>query len=389
MPTPDLGAVLSAATEYGDQREAAARAELQPQIDAAETERDRVRAAIAELRAEYDEHMATAHPVVEPPPDPKPEPTIDLVELTSGTWVLQQVPEAVGGNPMADLKRLRPKIEAALALPGIVGLSIRFPWNQVDLDGTTTTHQLLDLARTIAGTKQLAIRFMAGRHTPKRVFDAGASRFTTGGKTAPLPWDDASGKVQVFLDAYDAYVGKLADWCRANDVHLLHGSWFALDWAELNHGKEVRAVAGYTQDKWMAGHKALINVLCSHRAPDLAVELPLSGYGPLSGGQSAALADHIVSIVGENSDQFFIQANGWDDTRQWGAPDAATEAQFDAIWKKPLNRGVQMIQPQDYDWPKVYAQADAAGATYGEVYLPSFSAAHAAQLRDQIAAFKA
>ena len=45
---------------------------------------------------------------------------------------------------------------------------------------------------------------------------------------------------QVFLDAYDAYLGKLATWSRANGVKLLHLSWYGQDWAELNHGKEVR-----------------------------------------------------------------------------------------------------------------------------------------------------
>jgi hypothetical protein len=49
-----------------------------------------------------------------------------------------------------------------------------------------------------------------------------------------------------------------------------------------------------------------------------------------------------------------------------------TESQFDRIWSRPLTRGVQMIQPDGYDWTKVYDQADAASADYGEVYLPSF-----------------
>jgi hypothetical protein len=59
----DLGGVLSAATEYGDAREAEGRA-------AAEVEG---KAALAALRAEYDAYVA-AHPDMKPTPAPEPEP---------------------------------------------------------------------------------------------------------------------------------------------------------------------------------------------------------------------------------------------------------------------------------------------------------------------------
>ena len=35
-------------------------------------------------------------------------------------------------------------------------------------------------------------------------------------------------------------------------------------------------------------------------------------------------------------------------------------------------RGLQMIQPDGYDWSQVYARLDLSRATYAEVYLPSF-----------------
>ena len=78
----------------------------------------------------------------------------------------------------------------------------------------------------------------------------------------------------------------------------------------------------------------------------------MSGYGPLSGGQSAALTDEVMRVAGANTDRFFIQANGWDETREWGAPDMTTEGQFDKIWAKPVMRGLQMIQPDGYDWTR-------------------------------------
>ena len=125
----------------------------------------------------------------------------------------------VGALPGAE--RRRPDSPAAadrgrLSLPGVVGFSVRFPWDAADITGSATSHPILDTARDIAKSqgKALSIRFMAGAHTPDRVFDAGAAYYRSGAKV-PLPWDNATGDHQVFLAAYDAYVGKLVDWSEA------------------------------------------------------------------------------------------------------------------------------------------------------------------------------
>lgn len=325
-----------------------------------------------------------------------PPPANSNAAASCGTWVLYQVDSA------ASLRTLRPQIEDALALPGVVGLSVRFPWDAADLTGGQSSNAILDEAYDISSNagKALSIRFMAGAHTPQRVFDAGAAYYLVNGRRVPLPWDDSTGRVQVFLDAYAQYAGKLAAWSRAHGVRLLHLSWYGLDWAELNNGAEVRAAPGYSKAAWQAAHEALIDIGLRLASDDLAVELPLSGYGPLSSGESDGLASYAVDRAGADNDRFFIQANGWDETRQWGAPDMTVEAQFDHIWQQPLVRGLQMIQPDGYDWAKVYDQARAAGATYGEVYLPSFwqvpgptaqynhnTTARIAQLEKEIAAF--
>lgn len=366
--------------------------------------RDRYLAYTADLTLPTASATPTPTPTPTATATPTPTPTAptpvttDLAHESCGTWVLYQV------SSVTDLERLRPRIEAALALPGVVGFSVRFPWDAVDLTGTQTTHPVLDLADEIArgAGKALSIRFMAGAHTPARVFDAGAASYLVDGARVPLPWDSATGTNDVFLREYAAYARKLAAWSRAHDVHLLHLSWYGLDWAELNHGAEVRAAAGYTQAAWLQGHRELVDVAASLASGDLAVELPLSGYGPLSGGQSAALADHVVSLVGADSDRFFVQANGWDETREWGSPDMTVEGQFDRIWAKPVERGLQMIQPDGYDWTRVFDRLRTSGATYGEVYLPSFwqvpgptpaydnnTEARIAQLEKEIAAFGA
>ena len=163
---------------------------------------------------------------------------------------------------------------------------MRFPWDAADITGDRTGHPILRKALKLARSqdKALSIRFMAGAHTPSRVFDAGAAHYLNGsGAKVPLPWDNETGSHRVFLDAYGKYVGKLARWSRAHDVRLLHLSWYGQDWAELNHGAEVRAAPGYTEKKWMTGHKQLIEVGGERASRRLAVELPLSGYGPAVG----------------------------------------------------------------------------------------------------------
>ncbi len=319
-----------------------------------------------------------------------------LARAVCGTWVLYQVTSA------RQLKVLRPQIEDALAVPGVVGLSVRFPWNAVDLRGDRRSHPILRTANKIAKSqhKELSLRFMAGSYTPGRVFRAGASYYRYGGDKVPLPFDNNTGRHAVFVKAYKKYVARLATWSRQHDVRLLHLSQYGQDWAELNHGSEIRAARGYTERRWLRAHRQLIDIGARQSSGKLAVELPLSGYGPLSEGQSAKLASKVIKTVGKNSPRFFVQANGWDETQEWGSPTTRVEGDFDAVWRKPVMRGLQMIQPDGYDWSRVFDGLERTHATYAEVYLPSFwqvpgptpqynhnTRARIAQLERQIQAF--
>jgi chitodextrinase len=301
-----------------------------------------------------------------------------LSNAVCGTWVLQQV------SGSTELRNLRTQIDAALSLPGVVGLSLRFPWKSVD-----TSFALLDEGVAIARAKNKAfsIRFMAGRHTPTRVFDQGSPFYMKGNEKVPAPFYADGRPNDVFERNWDEYVGRLATWSRANGVKLLHLAWYGQDWAELNNGVEVRGAAGYTQTNWTNAHKRLVEIGARHSGADLAVEVPLSGYGPLSNGPSAALADHIIAQVGAGSDRFFFQANGWGPNGDWGAPSATVEADFDKIWQKSARGAEQMIQPQDYDWAQVYRHLYTNDAGYAEVYLPSFNMANKAGLASEIKKF--
>ena len=308
-------------------------------------------------------------------PADKPAGNLDAV---SGTWVLQQV------GSRQELDRLLPRaIAPALATPKLRGFSLRVPWRAVHED-----FALLDAGREIARERKLAfsIRFMAGRHTPKEVFEKGCRSYLRRGERVPVPFLADGSPNLAFEKQYDAFVGRLADWCRRRGVRLLHLAWYGQDWAELNHGKEVRALPGYSYENWLRAHKRLLDIGLKHADAKLAVELPFSGYGPLTEA-AAAFADHVVAKLGPADPRFFCQANGWGPRGEWGAPSPQTEASFDRVWSRPICRGLQAIQPQDFDWPAMFARLYAAKATYCEIYAPSFTRPNRAQLAQEIARF--
>jgi len=305
------------------------------------------------------------------------------VEAIGGTWVLQQV------SSRDELERLLPAvIEPALATPHLRGFCLRVPWRAIDGD-----FSLLEEGCRVARRHGLAfsVRFMAGRHTPDRVFDSGCRSYRVAGAEhdrAPVPFlEDGSPNV-VFERNYEQLLKRLAVWCRAREVRLLHLAWYGQNWAELNHGNEVRAQRGYSYESWLNAHRRLIDIGLRHAAEDLAIELPFSGHGPLTAAASA-LADHVVSKLGPSCTVFFCQANGWGPDGEWGAPNEATEAAFDRVWDKPICRGLQMIQPSDYPWAEVFARLYQTRATYCEVYAPSFTMAGREQLAAEIARFDA
>jgi hypothetical protein len=299
-------------------------------------------------------------------------------EAVCGTWVLQQV------TSREELDRLLPTtLVPALETPAIRGFSMRVPWSAIDGD-----FALLDAGLAVARARGLAfsVRFMAGRHTPARVFDAGCPSYLHRGERVPVPFLPDGAPNEVFEAEYERFVARLAGWCRAHGVRLLHLAWYGQDWAELNHGKEVRAQPGYSYEAWLHAHVRLLDIGLKQADESVAVELPLSGYGPLTAA-AVALADHVVERVGPTNPIFFCQANGWGPAGDWGAPDARTEAAFDAVWRRPICRGQQAIQPGDYDWSALYRRLAENRATYGEIYAPSFTGPRGAQLAEEVRKF--
>ena len=182
------------------------------------------------------------------------------VNRACGTWVLQQVSTAT------ELSRQAAAIDSALALPGVTGFSMRVPWNALDKDPT-----LLDkgLALAEARGKEFAIRFMAGRSTPERVFTAGAHYFTSSkGEKIPAPFA-ATGTAgnPAFEKEFEKTVAGLADWSRDHGVSVLHVPWYGFQWAEIYNGAEIESATGYSWSSWLEGHRRLAAIALSYCRP--------------------------------------------------------------------------------------------------------------------------
>jgi hypothetical protein len=296
----------------------------------------------------------------------------------SGTWALQQAGSA------EELARLSRDIGTALETPHLRGFCLRVPWRAADRDLS-----LIEAGRRLASGHGLefSVRFMAGRHTPAHVFEAGSPYYQSpAGERVPAPFLHDGSPNAVFEREYRRYINLLACWCRQNGIRLLHLAWYGQDWAELNHGKEVRAVEGYSYDNWLRAHLRILDAGLKLADEDLACELPFSGYGPLTEA-AVAFADHVVGRLGPANPAFFCQANGWGPGGDWGAPNAETEAAFDRVWARPICRGQQSIQPRDYDWTSLYFKLYENRATYCEVYVPSFLGANRDQLAGEVRKF--
>jgi hypothetical protein len=304
-----------------------------------------------------------------------------LADSIAGTWVLQQA-----ASPEELDRELRRSISTALKTPHIRGFCLRFPWKAADED-----FALIEAGHRIARDHGVSysIRFMAGRHTPQRVFDDGCRYYLTGRgqqDKVPVPFLADGAPNAAFEAHYEAYVRRLAAWCRAREVKLLHLAWYGQDWAELNHGKEVRSLPGYRDTHWLRAHQRLMDIGLQSAGPDLAVEYPFSGYGPLT-DMAVSLAEHVIESIGERNPIFFCQANGWGPQGDWGAPTPAIEAAFDRVWHMPVCRGQQAIQPGDYPWSEMFRKLYENRATYCEIYAPSFTLPRSAELAAEIRKF--
>lgn len=288
-----------------------------------------------------------------------------------GTWVLQQIDSA------AQLTNQRPSMRAALDRHAVRGLSLRYPWKAID--GSTV---LVESGRQVASLNghAYAVRFMAGRHTPARVFDTGAYYYrSASGERIPKPFSDSGvAGNPVFERAWEAQVKLLAAYSRQHGMRVLHVPWYGKLWAEIDNGDEVRAARGYSFEAWLEGHRRLINIANRYAGPDLAIEFAMSGHWGPNTGAGGQLQDRMVELAGQWSPRWLVQGNGLG--RYNGNPAS-----------RPIHRAMQMYDGNDYDWTAMYDHLASIDATYLEIYTPSFADGlpHAAALDREVRDFAA
>jgi hypothetical protein len=297
---------------------------------------------------------------------PGPDPSVSTTVLppVCGTWALAPV------NSARHLQHSAPTISTALRTPYVRGLSVRAPWHAVDADLS-----LFDAAyrQSRAAGKPISVRFMAGRHTPARVFAAGAHYYVdSAGDRVPVPFSRTGAPGNpVFEAAYDRAVARMAAWSRAHGARVLHLPWYGHKWAEIDNGREVTRARGYSYPAWLAGHKRLVDIGLRYAGTDLSIEFAMSGHWGSEPGGQRELADYVLSKTQPWTPKVFVQGNGLG--RFTGSPTT-----------KELFRGMQMYDPGDYDWANIYRRLDGIGATYVEVYTDSFTGGRRATLATQV-----
>jgi hypothetical protein len=229
---------------------------------------------------------------------------------------------------------------------------------------------------------------MAGRWVPAGVDVGRTYPAAVAGNSrnyAPAPFNTDGSPNAQFEVFFAAETERYAALCRELGIVELHCPWYGKDWAELAHAKDVRDLTGYTYARWLTAHQRLIDIAAPFAGPDLIVEFPMSGSGPLP--QAIDDLSGYIAMRPE-SDYLFVQGNGTDNDGVWGAPDQPTENQKDAALDPAARFGCQMIQPYTTYTPRlVFDQVRRMHGDYLEVYLPTFEGGPVAEWQTEIAAF--
>jgi hypothetical protein len=165
----------------------------------------------------------------------------------------------------------------------------------------------------------------------------------------------------------------------------VHLSNYGEKYSELNYDRQLRSSPGFSVNAFISAEERLANIGLKYAGTDLALELPMSGSGPLL-QVVPPIVDYIARADAARHELLIIQANGWGPAGYWSSS-AATGHNLDGVFATSVPRALQMIQSGDYDWPVLYAAARQIKAIYVEVYAGSFVGAAKGSLAQQAGAF--
>jgi hypothetical protein len=328
-----------------------------------------------------------------------------------GTWVL--------GLSEGDM----PGIAKAFAqeTPDLVGVSVRLAWSAlVTTDGGAPDFSVLDRWRAfVAGLRdggppvQLAVRFIAGVHTPWAAYpDLASSEVNVvdpdGGDAGfvPSPCLEDGGPNTVFEHHYLEFMAALDAWARSAGVSIVHLPWYGREWSEMYTGPEVLAACHDTLPDGGVGPAAgthLVNAydhlfdVAYHQAGSdgVTIEYPLSGQGgvvPYANAVEKHLQD--VAVGDGGAGHLFVQSQAW------GLDGSNKVPLGGAYWScLPIPHGFQAAQVDTCsidggpatDWRAMYDSVRTCSGVFTEVYLESFQCTDpsSAQLGAQVTQFAA
>jgi hypothetical protein len=344
----------------------------------------------------------------------------------AGVYGLKEYP--TGSTLSASLKT---EMLGAVQTPDIMGYCARihidqlFPSNNGVLV-TTFLEQLYSAIQTSTNPNcKLAIRVITGRYTPSYVFSTLGARgypASGGNGTAPDPCNTDGTPNTIYINWIVDCMSKIADWMRSKGpgrCPLLHWSWFANQYSEFYHGREVRSSAdggdnraGYNtgSSNFIAASNLLVDAAYAESDTNITCSFGMSGTH--TEDVQTGIINHMTSLAGDFSSRLMFTANGLSDTGWWGATTEATQCAntgvpvFGGTYNPPAGKrvthGGQDIQPGNY--PVAYRTAQCSGLINGEsdiweVYTndggavgapgQAFTGSNSTGLRQQITRFKA
>jgi hypothetical protein len=244
-------------------------------------------------------------------------------QYTFGNWAFYAPPDLATLNGAT----VQNQINTALAKDYVRGLSLRCQWN--DLEPTRNNYSMaipnrgLQMAQNYG--KDFTLRITAGQQCPTYLWGApdNCRNFTLTGDATPTPHAcNTDGTPNTaWLNRYNALQTVLNAWCVANNVAILHHSWFGHDYSEIfgydsgvagsvnMYGPTVPGYnTGAVGDNWRAAHIAQWQQIWQNKPAGLAIEIPFSGLFDQMGG-FGSVQTRIQNDSGPNSTDFFQNGN--------------------------------------------------------------------------------
>ena len=336
------------------------------------------------------------------------QPTTTNAEWNNGFWFLDQLNLLSSDASVKDgtAHAYANGMDTAAADPRVEGISIRVRWSVLEPTQGNYDFGIFNNVRARYPNKKMAIRPMAGKHTPTfwkgQTYTGTPNDSGTGTTfTVPKPWLKSGATAipgnTTFMQGWSNLATALIDWAdRDGNCRMVHLTQYGHEWSELFYGDDLKKgwVADFggnwqtdcgagspCSDAVVLAHQEIMDVASAKGAlkPNIALELPMSGHGVNDiGSRISGYAKQKFT----DPKSFAVQSNCWGATqavqgfgcgRAGGSPPWCM-AGFQAYATSGLtSTDTQNGNRQGLSWQDCYTQANTAGVTYTEVYRETYN----------------